>query len=408
MPRLLLLLPTTTYRAKDFIQAACRLGVEVTVASEEDSSVSGLNPAGFLTLDFRDGRTAVRQVVEYTARHPIDAVVPADDQVTHIAASICEALEIKHSPPEALERSRNKYSMRQALEAGGVASPGHELCRLDAMPTAVPVRIGFPCVVKPLALSGSQGVIRADDQATFQSAVKRTAAIIEAQEDMPESDRGTLLVEEYIPGIEVALEGMLTDGSLAVVALFDKPDPLEGPFFEETIFVTPSRLPDSTRTSIRRCAQDAVNALGLTQGPVHIELRVDRRGPWIIEVNPRSIGGLCSRVLRFGLGVSLEELIILHAMGENLDAHRREDCPAGVMMIPIPRTGTLEKITGMERARAVEGIEDITMTSRPGQKLVPPPDGAQYLGFIFARADTPELVENALRRAHAELDITMD
>jgi hypothetical protein len=190
---------------------------------------------------------------------------------------------------------------------------------------------------------------------------------------------------------------------LKPLALFDKPDPLEGPFFEETIYVTPSRLPDALQRRITAAAAAACAALGLSEGPVHAELRVNDDGPWIIEVAARSIGGLCSRTLRFGTGMSLEEVILRHALGWPIDSLVREQRPAGVMMIPIPRAGRLGAIHGRERATGVEGIEEVAITAHVGQELVPLPEGWQYLGFIFARADTPDAVEKALREAHAHL-----
>ena len=206
-----------------------------------------------------------------------------------------------------------------------------------------------------------------------------------------------------MPGREVALEGLLVGGTLHVLALFDKPDPLDGPFFEETIYVTPSRLPGATQARIAAVSRDACAALGLTEGPIHAELRVNEQGPWVLEVAARSIGGLCSQTLRFGTGVSLEELILCHALGRPLDSLEREQRAAGVMMIPIPRAGRLRAVTGRDEATAVDGIEEVAVTMHPGQTVVPLPEGWQYLGFIFARADTPVAVERALREAHARL-----
>jgi biotin carboxylase len=275
---------------------------------------------------------------------------------------------------------------------------------LAADPEAAAREVAYPCVLKPLALSASRGVIRADDPDGFVAAFRRIAAIL-ARDDVGVSGElaEALLAEEFVPGREVALEGLLTEGGLQTLALFDKPDPLDGPFFEETIYVTPSRLPAETQTRIADVTWRACTALGLTEGPIHAELRVNDAGPWVIEVAARSIGGLCSRTLRFGTGMTLEELILRRALGWKIDSFDRERRPAGVMMIPIPRAGRLVAVHGQDAAEAVAGVEEIAITAHLGQELVPLPEGWQYLGFVFARGEAPEEVEQALRRAHARL-----
>ena len=361
MPRVLLLLPTTTYRTHAFMEAAQRLGVEVTAASEEANALTRLNPSGLLWLDFSDPQRAARQVVQFAEKHPIAAVVPVDDQVTVCAATICEALGLRHNSVESATAARNKHRMRELLGQAGVPQPRYKLCSLDDDVVSIADQVEYPCVVKPLTLSGSRGVIRSNTDLEFVRAVARLDHILRSEFSESHSSVGPgpgsrpepslpvvvrqFLVEDFVAGPEVALEGLLTRGTLRVLALFDKPDPLDGPFFEETIYVTPSRLPVSVQADIARCTSHACRAMGLTEGPVHAELRINVVGsPWIIEVNPRSIGGLCSRVLRFGTGQSLEELIIRHALDGDDAAPPRENQPAGVMMIPTPRAGVLTEV----------------------------------------------------------------
>ncbi len=418
MPRVLLLLPTTTYRTHAFIEAVQRLGVELTVASEEASTLTRLNPSGLLRLNFGDPPEAARQVVQFAGEHPIAAVVPVDDQVTICAATICEALGLRHNSVESVHAARNKHRMRELLGQAAVPQPQYRLCSLDDDPVHIADQVQYPCVVKPLTLSGSRGVIRANTNLEFVRAVARLDHILRLEfaeshpSDSPRSRRKNslsdtarqFLVEDFVAGPEVALDGLLTRGELRVLALFDKPDPLEGPFFEETIYVTPSRLPVPVQQDIARCTARACRAIGLTEGPIHAELRINTGSPSIIEINPRSIGGLCSRVLRFGTGLSLEELIIRHALDGNYDPPTRENQPAGVMMIPTPRAGVLTEVRGLDQARTVDGIEQVTISAHLGQELVPLPEGALYLGFIFARSASPEAVEAALRESHARLD----
>ena len=401
MPRVLLLLPTTTYRTEAFVGAASRLGVDVTVASEQLNTLTRLNAAGLLTLDFKDPQRAAQRVVEFSASHRIDAVVPVDSQVVVVGAAISAALGLRHNSVESATAAQDKHRMRQQFKQAGVPTPPFTLCSLDEDRAALAGRVDFPCVVKPLSLAASQGVIRADDQRQFILAVNRLDAILKSR-STPASSR-QFLVEEFVGGPEVALEGMLTRGELRVLALFDKPDPLDGPFFEETIYVTPSRLAAEMQEEIAQCAEQAARALGLTEGPIHAELRLAKDGPSMIEVNARSIGGLCSRVLRFGTAMSLEELIIRCALEGDFELPKRQSQATGVMMIPTPRAGRLIEVRGIDEAKAVSGVEDVTLSAHLGQRLVPLPEGSRYLGFIFARADSPEAVEAALRESHAQL-----
>ena len=401
MERALLLLPTTTYRTQAFLDAAGALGVEVVCASERPNVFEARAPDGLLTLDFDDPDAAAEGVRRFAETFPIDAVVGVDDRTTVAAAAIAERLGLPANPVGAVAAARDKLEMRRRLVAAGVPVPRFEPVSLDDDPAPVARAATYPCVLKPLALSASRGVIRADTPLEFVAAVQRIARILAGAGDTSR----TLLAEEFVPGAEVALEGLLVGGALQTLALFDKPDPLDGPFFEETIYVTPSRLPEPVQAELATMTARAAAALGLRDGPVHAELRVGPRGPRVIEVAARSIGGLCSRALRFGAGMTLEELILRHALGRKIESYERERRPAGVMMLPIPRAGRLRAVTGVEAARAVPGIEEIVITSHRGQDLVPLPEGWQYLGFVFARAQTPEAVEQALRAAHARLGV---
>jgi biotin carboxylase len=406
--RLLLLIPTTSYRTEDFVAAAQKLGVEVLVASERPSTFEDAFPDHLLTLDFADPGKAARAVAELARRQPIDAVVPVDDLTTVVGAAIAEALGLRSSAVGAVSVARNKHRMRETLGLAGLPSPPYRLLTLADDPDAAARRVPYPCVLKPTILAASRGVIRADTPTDFVAAFRRIAAILETPEVAALGEGADqILVEGFIPGREVALEGLLRQGALEVLALFDKPDPLDGPFFEETLYVTPSRLPGEVQAAIREATARATQALGLSEGPIHAELRVNDAGAWLLEVAARSIGGLCSRTLRFGTGMSLEEIILRHALGLPIPSLARERRAAGVMMIPIPRRGVLEDVRGQAAAEAVPGIESVTITAHRGQELVPLPEGSRYLGFIFARADTPEAVEAALREGHGRLEFVL-
>ena len=404
MARLLLLLPTSTYRAGDFLQAARALGAEVVVASERRQALAGVMGHRALTVDCRNPDEAADRIARLAAREPLDAVVAVDDEGVLVAALAGHRLGLAHNPPDAAARSRDKAAMRRALQDAGVPQPEFRMAGPAAEVARLAAEVGLPCVVKPVSLSGSRGVIRADDREAAVVAAKRVRAILADAREDPDAP---LLIERYIPGDEVAVEGLLRGGTLEPLAVFDKPDPLEGPYFEETIYVTPSRLPPETLDAIVRMTADAAAALELVEGPIHAELRTDGGRAWVLELAARSIGGLCSRALRFGVGVTLEEVILRHALGLPIDDLRRESAASGVMMIPIPRAGILEEVRGQDRARAVPGIAGLELTVGPGRHVKPLPEGDRYLGFLFARADGPEGVEQALRTAHGHLEIVI-
>lgn len=410
MPRLLLLLTTASYRASAFIDAARRIAVSVTVGSERPQALAGANPAGHLTLDFLAPGKAVRKIAEFNKEYPINAVIAADDDGVNISAMAANELGLPHNPVEAVTAARNKFLMRGILAKAGIPSSRFAKCSVTENPEELAQHISFPCVIKPLSLSASRGVIRANDATQFIAAFIRVADILRQPEVAGTGGDSSqhILVENFIPGKEVAVEGLLSDGKLKVLAIFDKPDPLDGPFFEETIYVTPSRYPENVQKEIIDCTAKAVKAIGLREGPVHAELRINEHGAWILEIAPRSIGGLCSRTLSFGEGISLEELILRHALGLDVENLERESLAAGVMMIPIPQAGTLREVHGVQEAKEVAAIEDIRITIPIGQTLVPLPEGKKYLGFIFARDETPDRVEAALRKAHRRLSFVID
>jgi biotin carboxylase len=410
MARVLLLLPTTTYRTKAFIDAALKLGADVVAASERPSTLEAENPSSLLSLDFGDPLKASAQAVEFARRFPIDAVVPVDEDTAVVAAYVAKALGLRTNSVESALAAKHKHQMRRLLRDAGERVPRFWTFSLDEDAGSVAKRVEYPCVIKPVFLSTSRGVMRADDPEQFQAATKRLAALLERPDLKKRGGAAAreALVERFIPGFEVAVEGLLSEGKFRALAIFDKPDPLDGPFFEETIYLTPSRLSKTVQGEVIAATAAATRAIGLSNAPIHAELRVNDEGPWVIEVAARAIGGLCSRALRFTNGASLEELIVRHALGEDVSRFHREEQAAAVMMMPIPKAGILREVRGMESAREVVGIEDIVITAHVTQELFPPPEGASYLGFIFSRAETPEDAEEALREAHRRIEFVIE
>jgi biotin carboxylase len=409
MGRVLLLVPSRTYRTSDFMAAAQSLGIEVAVASDQRSALAGLMGERTLRVDFDHLDHAVTAIKKYAAAHPLDAIVAVDDTGTLVAAVASAALGLASNSPEAVRASRDKAVSRERFASYGLLTPKFETFASDAEPATVAAAVRYPCVVKPVDLSGSRGVIRADDVDQCVAAFLRVATLVRSPDVCQTgSTPQRILVEDFIPGAEFAVEGLLRGGVLEVLAVFDKPDPLNGPFFEETIYVTPSQQPARLQQDIAATVQAATRALGLTAGPVHAEVRCNDTGIWMLEVAARSIGGLCARTLRFGMGMSLEELILRHAVGLPIASLLREDRAAGVLMLPIPRAGLLREVRGQDAARHLPGIEGVVITIPKGERLVPLPEGDRYLGFVFARAQTTPEVERALRAAQRQLVVDAD
>ena len=400
MKRVLLLSTTTGYQARMFRDAAERVEIPLALASDRCHVLEDPWRDGAIPVRFEKPEESARTIVQFAKGNPIQGLVAIGDPPTVTAALAARALGLDYHPPEAVEACRNKCLARERYRAAGLPAPWYK-----TFPAAGqhPVdEVLYPCVLKPLGLSGSRGVIRADNPEEFQAAFRRIRSLLRAPDVRRMRDEAAewIQVESYIPGCEVAVEGILTRGRLRVLAVFDKPDPLEGPYFEETIYVTPSRL---NVDAIVEAVERAVAAVGLWHGPLHAELRLNPQGVWMLEMAARPIGGLCARALHFGDGMPLEELILRHALGEPVENLPREDAASGVMMIPIPKAGVLESVENVKQAEATPGVEQVEITVKLGQELVPLPEGASYLGFIFARGETREFVEQALRQAHQAL-----
>lgn len=408
MNRLLLLIPTSAYQTHDFMLASEALGVEITVGSDRRQALAAQVPGKTLALNFLDPDAIVRDIRAFSRNYPLQAILGVDDDTALLAAIANEALGIFHNSVTSVRSSRFKHLMRRKLLYAGLPSPRFRVFPIGTNRYKATESVQFPCVLKPLFLGASRGVIRADNPEEFVAAFDRIVAILSRKEVAKRGREAAreILVEDYISGEEVALEGLLVDGKLQILSLFDKPDPLQGPYFEETIYVTPSRLEDRIQSKIFNTTVAAVEALGLREGPVHAELRYNDSGVWIVEVAARAIGGLCSRTLHFRSGVSLEELILRNALGLNVYGMLdRDDLATGVFMMAVPHNGRLLCVEGLNSARQVAGVEDIIVTIPLGQEVETLPEGSKYLGFIFARGITPEKVEGTLREAFQEIKV---
>jgi biotin carboxylase len=411
--RVLIIATTTGYQIRSFGEAAGKLGVRLVFASDRCDQLDDPWWDQAIPIRFHDEAASLRSILGATGSAAPDGVIAVGDRPVTIAARVNEALGLPGNPTAAALASRNKLESRRRLETAGLPVPAFRAVSVTENPAEISLSLRYPVVLKPLAMSGSRGVIRADNTCELVSAFNRIRALLDQADVRAERDgaHGTLLIESFIPGREYALEGVLTDGHLQSFAIFDKPDPLDGPFFEETIYVAPSREPEEVQSQIVSTVAAGASAIGLRHGPLHAECRVNDGGVYVLEIAARPIGGLCSKALRFVSPheeASLEEVLLRHALGEDVSHFSRERAAAGVMMIPIPRRGIYKGVEGEREARSVPDIVDLRITAKPDTKVTPLPEGKSYLGFIFAHATTPLAVEQALRAAHAKLRFVID
>ena len=414
MKRVLLLATTTGYQIRSFGDAAEKLGVKLVFASDRCDRLDDPWWDQAIPVRFHEVASSVDAVLASHSDAPIDGVIAVGDRPVTLAARVARALGLPGNPPDAAAASRNKLASRKIFKAEGLLTPpAFEAVPIESDPAIIARDRGYPLVIKPLALSASCGVMRVDDPEDFVPAFIRLRNLLHSIDVRSERDKAHdfVMIESFVPGREYAIEGVLTRGSLQVLAIFDKPDPLDGPFFEETIYVTPSRAPQRVQQAMVREIARAARALGLTHGPVHAECRVDGERVFVLEVAPRPIGGLCSRAVRLegaDAVVSLEEVLLRHAIGEDVSGYRSARAASGVMMIPIPARGVFRGVSGLEEGRAISCIDDIRITAKVDERLVPLPEGRSYLGFIFASGEDAGIVERALREAHARLSFSID
>ena len=413
-PRILLFTAKLGYQTRAFDAAAKKLGVELVFVTDRCHQLDDPWNDRAVPVRFESPEEAAYAVIQAQAGQSVEGVLALGDRPTLAAAYVARGLGIPHNHPASVEACRSKMRLREVFRDASLPTPWFRSVPLQAIPEPALMGITYPCVLKPISLSASQGVVRVNNREEFVAGAGRLKRLLESAEVQAtrELNLDRMIVEEYLPGREVAVEGLLKDGELRVLAIFDKPDPLEGPYFEETIYVTPSRLLPTEQEFIKKCFADAVRALGLTHGPVHGEFRLNDRGVWPIEVAARPIGGLCARALRFQLEnvqepIGLEELLLRHALNLAGSDAPRETAASGVLMIPVPKSGILEKVEGAEEARRVPGVTELEITARWRDYIAAWPEGSSYLGFLFARSETPAEVENALREGHAKLNFKL-
>jgi len=409
-PRVLIFAAKLGYQTRAFNAAAEKLGIELVFVTDRCHRLDDPWHDRALPVHFEKPEEAAYDVMQAQSGKRVDGILALGDRPTPAAAYAARGLGLMHNHPASVEACRSKLRMREVFREAGLPVPWFRSVPLQAIPEPALLGISYPCVLKPISLSASQGVVRVNNRDEFLAGAARLKRLLESTEIRAtrEPNLDLMIVEGYLPGREVAVEGLLTEGELRVLAIFDKPDPLEGPYFEETIYVTPSRLSEAEQRALEKSFVDAVRALGLSHGPVHGEFRLNEDGIWPIEVAARPIGGLCARALRFVMAgqsepAGLEELLLRHALQMHGADAPRETAASGVLMIPVPSSGILESVEGTEEARAVPGVTELEITARLHDFVAAWPEGSSYLGFLFARGETPAEVERSLREGHARL-----
>ena len=403
--RVLVIAPHGSYRTAPFIKAANNLNIDVLIASQGEHSIVSDYVEG-LHIDFKNPEQAIKIILSEASNRSFSGIIGTDDTTTELAAQVAKKLLLPHNDPQAVKIAQRKDLARLSLKKSNVNIPAFDLLTTTKPFSEQNITVNFPAVIKPVALSASRGVIRVNNEFELEQAVDRVKKMLLEEKQIDKSVREILLLEEFIPGKEVAIEAMLHNGELDILAIFDKPDPLDGPFFEETYYLTPTSFSKDVQKEIKQTVLESCQAYGLKEGPIHAECRINDKGVWILEVAARTIGGMCGRLLSVGTGHSLEELVLLHAMGKRVEIKTVESA-AGVLMIPIPNAGILKRVEGLLEAQRIPFINELSIEVRDGYELVPLPEGNSYLGFIFAEAPTVNEVEKALRDAHACLKIVI-
>ena len=406
----ILIIPSASYRTSAFINAIEKLDLKVLVISDKSQVFSGKYPDNLLIMNFHRWKDMIDEITEWSERNGLKAVVGVDEESIVLAANLSKCLKVEHNPVESVLLTKDKYLMRIELKKAGVNSPWFKRFSIHDFSNKNINEISFPCVIKPTFLSASLGVIRVNTIKELANGIKTIKELLSLKEIRERGGEKSdwILVEEYIPGKEVAIEGIVSEGKLKVLTVFDKPEPLEGPTFEETIIVTPTALSEKNQFALFETAQHAVKALGIVKGPVHVEVRINSSGNYILECASRSIGGLCSKVLEFQGGMSLEELILRSYLGRNVEKSKLTGSARGVMMMPTEKMGILKEMRGVEDALNVKGVTDLQITVKPGEKLEPLPKGDHYLGFIFAEDKDQELVIKALKNAWSKIAVVLE
>lgn len=356
----------------------------------------------FLRIPDRSSKEVAAYVERQCEGLLVSGVLASDDWDVVAAAMIADKLGLRFVGVETALAATNKFLMRQRLRNGGAVVPDFQCFAIGDNAGEIAKSLRFPVVIKPTYGQGSLGVIRADTVDEFEKAFQYTSRIIVDLDMRPSAvrDRSGILVEQYIPGEEYTVELLMHEGKPYSLAVFEKPDPLEGPYFEEGIYVTPIRRDEKIRSLLVEAAIRGSRALGIETGPCHCELRLSGELPYILEIAARPIGGFCSQVFADLMGFDLHDLVLQNAVGLPVMPPPIADGVAlGVMMLPVPGRGNLARVSGVDRALDIDGIMSVKIHVEAGSRILPYPEQSCYIGTVLATGSSADEVVARLKSA---------
>ncbi len=384
MKKLLLVIPENSYKSNDFVVAAEKLGIDFLIITDSEQVSSKFSDTVIINkFDAELNKNNLKKLKDVTH------VLPVDHSALKFSGYLVDLLEVKGNKLESINLSMNKYESRKIFNSLLDIKVNNEIIKnIDDVNTFI--NKNGTSVLKPIYGTASKSVLK------INNVEKNKEQIEKLMQDCFDQD---LVIEEYIDGKEYALEGTIINSELKKIVIFDKPVEYKHPYFEESIYITPSELSSEAEKRVVSIVDKACKKIGLEDGPVHVEFKINENQIFIIEINPRMIGGLCSRCLSFGLfKVSLEEIILHAFMNNELKNIELLNNYVGVLMIPTPKSGKFISIN-KEELENIPNISNVEITVPEGSDLLEPPYGDKYLGFAFSQGIDKKTVNESLLTA---------
>ena len=384
MKKLLLVIPENSYKSNDFVVAAEKLGIDFLIITDSEQVSSKFSDTVIINkFDAELNKNNLKKLKDVTH------VLPVDHSALKFSGYLVDLLEVKGNKLESINLSMNKYESRKIFNSLLDIKVNNEIIKnIDDVNTFI--NKNGTSVLKPIYGTASKSVLK------INNVEKNKEQIEKLMQDCFDQD---LVIEEYIDGKEYALEGTIINSELKKIVIFDKPVEYKHPYFEESIYITPSELSSEAEKRVVSIVDKACKKIGLEDGPVHVEFKINENQIFIIEINPRMIGGLCSRCLSFGLfKVSLEEIILHAFMNNELKNIELLNNYVGVLMIPTPKSGKFISIN-KEELEKIPNISNVEITVPEGSDLLEPPYGDKYLGFAFSQGIDKKTVNESLLTA---------
>ena len=384
MKKLLLVIPENSYKSNDFVTSAEKLDLDFLVITDSQQ-VSGQFSDTVIIHSFDEElENDVKEKLQ-----DVTHILPVDHSALKFSAYLVDLLKAKGNNTKSINTAMNKFESRKIFNSISEIKIQNAIVK-KIEDIEIFINENGTSVLKPIYGTASKSVIKVE---SFQ---ENKAEVEKLMQDCSDQD---LIIEEFVDGSEYALEGNLINSELNKIVIFDKPINYKEPYFEESIYIAPTEIPDKTQKEIVNLIGKACKKLGLENGPVHVEFKIHNKEIFIIEINPRMIGGLCSRCLSFGLFKTSLEEIALHAFLNNeLKSIDLLSNFVGVLMIPTPISGKFISINKNE-LESIPNVSGVEITVSENSNLLEPPFGDKYLGFVFSQGDSKEKVMESLTLA---------